>query len=86
MVNTELVDYIQKALAAGRKDGEIKATLLQLGWTQQDVDDSLASASPRVMDKIRKEWKLVAVWIGIIILFIIVCALGYLAYTTPVQQ
>lgn len=86
MVNQDLVDYIQKAHTAGRRDADITSTLIQLGWIQADVADSMQVASPSLLATIKKEWKLVAIWLGILMLFIIVCALAYLAFITPPQK
>lgn len=86
MINHDLVDYIQKAKAAGRRDAEITQSLIQLGWKQEDVADSLKKASPSILVRIRKNWKLAVVYLVIVVLVIVLVSLAYLAFTTPIQN
>ncbi|MBP7967279.1 hypothetical protein KAZ66_03315 [Candidatus Woesebacteria bacterium] len=86
MVNAELIDYIKKAKVAGKKDKEISDTLLQLGWGQIDVYDSLHAVSPSPLRWVKEHWKLVAAWLLILVLILIIIGMVYIILTTPPQK
>ena len=40
-INPQLLDYVAKARARGMGDDQIKAALLQTGWSAKDIDLAL---------------------------------------------
>ena len=41
MTDPRVIDYIKKARTAGQKDSDIKFTLLQNGWSEQEINENL---------------------------------------------
>lgn len=45
MANEQLNDYVQKARQSGMSDGQIKAELLKVGWTQEQAEVAIVGLS-----------------------------------------
>ena len=41
MADIRVIDYIKKARSVGQKDENIKTTLLQNGWSEEEVNENL---------------------------------------------
>ncbi len=46
MPNSQLVEYIKRALAVGQHEDRIKADLLKTGWPTRDIEEALSVAKP----------------------------------------
>lgn len=49
MPNQQLLDYIQKAKEAGQTDWQITQSLLQIGWSQEQINEAFGTSSTQTI-------------------------------------
>lgn len=79
MITPELSNYIKKAKAAGMSDEQIKNALLEIGWTESDINEELgfpevSAANGNSSQKVSNKTIFIAVGIALLIFFAIFIA------------